>query len=116
MTSTTKIANRFREVILNGTWIANTNFKAQLRDLDWKTATAKYDSLNTIVALAQSMGFNVIAEGVETEEQRKFLAANGCTSYQGYLFGRPMPADDFSRRFFEVSKAPCAIVGLIAFA
>ena len=65
----------------------------------------------TIVALAQSMGLNVIAEGVETEEQRKFLAANGCTSYQGYLFGRPMPADDFSRRFFEVSKAPCAIVG-----
>jgi len=58
----------------------------------------------TIVALARSMGLKVIAEGVETEEQRKFLAANGCTAYQGYLFGRPMPADDFLRRFFEVSK------------
>jgi diguanylate cyclase (GGDEF)-like protein/PAS domain S-box-containing protein len=49
----------------------------------------------TIVALAQSMGLAVIAEGVETEAQRDFLAANGCTAYQGYLFGRPMPVEDF---------------------
>lgn len=47
------------------------------------------------------MGLNVIAEGVETEEQRKFLAVNGCKSYQGYLFGRPMPVDDFTARYFE---------------
>ena len=49
----------------------------------------------TIVALAQSMGLTVIAEGVETEAQRDFLAANGCNAYQGYLFGRPMPLEDF---------------------
>ena len=49
----------------------------------------------TIVALAQSMGLTVIAEGVETEAQRDFLAANGCNAYQGYLFGRPMPVEDF---------------------
>ena len=54
-----------------------------------------------IVALARSMGLNVIAEGVETEDQRKFLAANGCRFYQGYLFARPMPVDDFTVRFFE---------------
>ena len=59
MTSTTKIANRFREVILNGTWIANTNFKAQLHDLDWETATTKYDSLNTIAALAQHIHYYI---------------------------------------------------------
>lgn len=59
MTSTTKIANRFREVILNGTWIANTNFKHQLTDLEWKTATAKYDSLNTIAALAQHIHYYI---------------------------------------------------------
>ena len=47
------------------------------------------------------MGLNVIAEGVETEDQRKFLAANGCRFYQGYLFDRPMPVDDFTVRFFE---------------
>jgi EAL domain-containing protein (putative c-di-GMP-specific phosphodiesterase class I) len=52
----------------------------------------------TIVALAQSMGLAVIAEGVETEAQREFLAANGCTAFQGYLFGRPMPAEDLSPR------------------
>jgi diguanylate cyclase (GGDEF)-like protein/PAS domain S-box-containing protein len=51
----------------------------------------------TIVALAASMDLAVIAEGVETEAQREFLAANGCKVYQGYLFGRPMPADDFLR-------------------
>ena len=52
----------------------------------------------TIVALAKSMGMNVIAEGVETEAQRRFLAANGCMAYQGYLFGRPMPIGDFLQR------------------
>ncbi|MEF8719154.1 MAG: EAL domain-containing protein [Candidatus Accumulibacter necessarius] len=51
----------------------------------------------TIVALAQSMGLAVIAEGVETEAQREFLAANGCTAYQGFLFGRPMPQGEFSQ-------------------
>ena len=49
----------------------------------------------TIVALAQSMGIAVIAEGVETEAQRDFLAANGCLAYQGYLFGRPVPIEEF---------------------
>ncbi len=48
-----------------------------------------------IVMLGKSMGLNLIAEGVETEEQRIFLAACGCLSYQGYLFGRPMAADSF---------------------
>jgi EAL domain-containing protein (putative c-di-GMP-specific phosphodiesterase class I) len=54
-----------------------------------------------IVALAQSMGLSAIAEGVESEAQRKFLAANGCKSYQGYLFGRPMPVDDFVGHFLQ---------------
>lgn len=49
----------------------------------------------TIVALGQALELEVIAEGVETEGQRGFLADNGCHSYQGYLFSRPLPADQF---------------------
>lgn len=52
--------------------------------------------VRTVIALGQSMGMTVIAEGVETEEQRRFLADNGCTQFQGYLLGRPMPLADFS--------------------
>jgi EAL domain-containing protein (putative c-di-GMP-specific phosphodiesterase class I) len=48
-----------------------------------------------IVSLAEAMGLTVIAEGVETEAQRGFLARQGCRAYQGYLFSHPLPMDRF---------------------
>jgi diguanylate cyclase (GGDEF)-like protein/PAS domain S-box-containing protein len=48
-----------------------------------------------VIALAESMGLTVMAEGVEIEAQREFLARIGCHAYQGYLFSRPLPLDEF---------------------
>jgi len=51
-----------------------------------------------VVVLAQSLGLAVIAEGVEIEAQRDFLARLGCHAYQGYLFSRPLPLEEFEAR------------------
>lgn len=51
--------------------------------------------VRTIIDMAYTLDMTVLAEGVETEAQRKFLLGHGCTLYQGYLFGRPVPAAQF---------------------
>jgi diguanylate cyclase (GGDEF)-like protein/PAS domain S-box-containing protein len=50
--------------------------------------------VQTIISMAQSLGMEVIAEGVETEDQREFLDLRGCPAYQGYLYARPVPVDE----------------------
>ena len=51
--------------------------------------------VHTIIGLSRSLGLDVIAEGVETEEQRISLGEAGCDQYQGYLFSKPLPQDAF---------------------
>ena len=53
--------------------------------------------IRAVIALSRGLGMPVVAEGVETEAQRAFLAAEGCDAIQGFLVGRPMPIEDYAR-------------------
>ena len=64
-----------------------------VRDID--TDSSDKAIVSTIIAMAKILRLDVIAEGVETEEQRQFLMNSGCNNYQGFLFGRPEPLEQF---------------------
>jgi EAL domain-containing protein (putative c-di-GMP-specific phosphodiesterase class I) len=51
--------------------------------------------VRTIITLANGLDIKVIAEGVETQEQRQYLLDNDCMDYQGDLFSKPVPIDEF---------------------
>ena len=57
--------------------------------------------VKTIIEMAHNFDLDVIAEGVETEEQFKFLQDNGCTLFQGYLFSPPIPAEEIEQLFLQ---------------
>ncbi|MDP3267708.1 MAG: EAL domain-containing protein [Legionella sp.] len=61
-----------------------------------------------IINIAHSLDISVIAEGVETVEQRQYLLDNGCAHYQGYLFGKPLPIDEFESLYIK-SKSCIAV-------
>jgi len=63
-------------------------FVRNLPDDEEDSAIAK-----AVIALGQSLNLKVIAEGVETKEQRDFLVGNGCENVQGYYYSKPVPAD-----------------------
>jgi len=62
---------------------------------DMVLETSDHSIVQTIIAMGNSLGLNVIAEGVETEEQRRLLARCGCYHYQGHLFSKPLPIEEF---------------------
>ncbi|MDG2193377.1 MAG: DUF1572 domain-containing protein [Polaribacter sp.] len=72
-----QIANRFREILLNGDWVVNTNFKNQLSDLTWKQATTQIGSINTIATLTFHINYYIagivnVFEGGSLDIRDKF--------------------------------------------
>lgn len=57
--------------------------------------------VSAILALGRALGMEVIAEGVETHEHHAFLQDNDCSFYQGYLFGQPLPIDEWTQRWTD---------------
>ncbi len=77
MKNADQIAIRFREVLLNGKWVANTNYKDLLSSLSWELATSKIESLNTIADLANHInyyirGILIVFEGGSLEIHDKY--------------------------------------------
>lgn len=112
MNQSLQTANRFREVILNGTWIANTNFKDQLAGLNWEIAIKKIDSLNTISVLAQHIHYyvsgvlNVFKGGtLEIKDQFSFDFPEITSSEQWHNFLNKFwnDAEDFANLVTQMS-------------
>ncbi|WP_288444215.1 DUF1572 domain-containing protein [uncultured Chryseobacterium sp.] len=77
MSSVSQLAKRFREVLLDGFWIANTNFKDQLSEVSWEQAVTKVDALNTIAMLTFHIDYYIagivnVFEGGDLEIKDKF--------------------------------------------
>ncbi|MBW8897326.1 MAG: EAL domain-containing protein [Massilia sp.] len=73
-----------------------------------------YPVVLAIISIARGLGLNLIAEGVETESQARYLRSNGCLTMQGYLYYRPMPLG----RFIDVLRAqalPAGVSNVLAF-
>lgn len=103
MTSNLELAKRFREVILNGTWIANTNFKHQLEHLNYTIATTKFANLNTIAVLAQHIHYYI--GGI-----KKVLEGGPLDIHDKYSFDFPAVQsqtqwEHFLQRFFADAEA-----------
>ncbi|MFA6921551.1 MAG: EAL domain-containing protein [Gallionella sp.] len=72
---------------------------------DIVTSSSDNAIVQTIIAMAKSLNMSVIAEGVETKQQRQLILDGGCTDYQGYLFGKPMPIEEFNFLLGSDSRA-----------
>ena len=91
---------------LNHTWVnmlkIDRSFVMKLGESDHAR-----NLVASVVQLAQTLGLEPLAEGVETEEQRSFLVGQGCRYGQGFLFSRPLPTDEI-RPFYDASNESAA--------
>ena len=97
--STYEIANHFREVILSGTWIANTNYKNHLTNLKWEVATTQFNSLNTIALLAQHIHYYV--NGIKNVFKNGNLDIKDKYSFDFLPIGSQKEWDDFLIKFWD---------------
>jgi diguanylate cyclase len=70
--------------------------------LNWSKPTPQAEAIvGALLKIGQKLGMKILAEGAETEEQLEFLKAEGCDYVQGYLIGKPMPANEISKWMSE---------------
>ena len=79
---------------------------------DVTTDSSDANLVATIITMAHHFGLDVIAEGVETDEQYDFLREKGCRFFQGYYFSQPQPVEDFTELFRKSIAPPKGLAGL----
>lgn len=77
---------------------------------DVTTSPSDAAIVRAIVSIAESLGLSVVAEGVETAEQLAFLKQQGCSQYQGYLFSKPIPEQDFLELAAWNTRVPTTVL------
>jgi hypothetical protein len=108
MKSNYELAKRFREVILDGIWVANTNYKDQLTGTGWEMATTSFNSLNTIAILAQHIhyyinGIKNVFEGGNLEIKDKY-------SFDFTPIQSKAGWEDFLSRFWKDAEAFASLI------
>ncbi len=95
-------------MILNGTWIANTNFKEQLTNLDWKIATTEISSINSIAVLAQHIHYYI--SGINSAFQGGTLDIRDQFSFDFALIQSQKEWEDFLSRFWNDAESFAALI------
>jgi hypothetical protein len=115
----TELVKRFREVILDGTWIANTNYKHQLTGLDWQLANTSITGLNSIALLAQHIhyyikGINNVLKGRSLDISDKFsfefLPISSQTEWENFLGGFWNDAEEFASLIEQMGEEKLNVV------
>jgi diguanylate cyclase (GGDEF)-like protein/PAS domain S-box-containing protein len=73
--------------------------------VDMTSAPSGLSLMSAIISLAHSLNLNVVAEGVETDEQSRLLRLLGCDEMQGFLFSKPVPSEIFESRYLALESA-----------